>query len=134
MSSAIKISSKLAETARAAATDNDRSLTGQVEHWARLGKAVEPLLDSRAVAALKKYDGHLDKIEETAEKARLLNLLDQLRTDPPYATATAALAAPGHPLYEADPTDPEGIVQILPDGTRRNGRLIERTFVPNKNL
>src|SRR5690606_27235162 len=86
---AIRISPALAEQARAAAADADRSLTGQVEHWARLGRAIEPILSAPAIAALKKSGGDLSVLEDEQEKARVLEVLEALRRDPPYADTTA---------------------------------------------
>ncbi len=41
MSTAIRISEKLAEEARKYSAVEHRSLTGQIEHWALLGKNME---------------------------------------------------------------------------------------------
>lgn len=41
MSTSIRISEKLAEEARKYSVVERRSLTGQIEHWAMLGKSME---------------------------------------------------------------------------------------------
>lgn len=41
MSNAVRLSSEMIEAAREEATLTSRSLTGQAEHWMRLGKAFE---------------------------------------------------------------------------------------------
>ena len=44
MGQPVKLSDKLVLEARLAGEDNERSIAGQIEHWARLGRAVESLL------------------------------------------------------------------------------------------
>jgi hypothetical protein len=127
---AIKISSILADQARAAATDADRSLTGQVEHWARLGRALEPLLSPRAIAVLKKSGGELAVLDDETERAQLLAVLEALHTKPPFAETARYLAEQKSPLYEVDPADSEGVIRVDPDGSRTPGRFVNRVFVP----
>lgn len=73
---AVKLSDSLAEEARTASAGADRSLTGQIEHWARLGKAVEPLFSAPTIAALKKSGGDLSALEDERERLRILGILD----------------------------------------------------------
>ncbi len=49
----VRLSSGLAARARTAAMIQDRSLTDQVEHWARLGQAVEEAVLAATVQRLK---------------------------------------------------------------------------------
>ena len=49
----VKISDALMIDARANAESAQRSIAGQIEHWARLGKAVEAIMRVSAVTALK---------------------------------------------------------------------------------
>lgn len=49
----VRLSEQLASRARAAAAVDDRSLTEQVEHWARLGQAVEDAVLAATVKRLK---------------------------------------------------------------------------------
>jgi hypothetical protein len=49
----VRLSEQLAMRARAAAVVEDRSLTEQVEHWARLGQAVEDAVLAATVKRLK---------------------------------------------------------------------------------
>jgi hypothetical protein len=128
---AIKISQSLADQARAVAPHADRSLTGQVEHWARIGHAVEPFLSVAAIAALKKCGGDLSRLEDPSERAALLECLENIRRQPSFVATMAHLAQPGAPLYEADPADPLGVIQISPNGVRTAGKFINRVFVPS---
>lgn len=128
---AVKLSDSLAEDARAASEGADRSLTGQIEHWARLGKAVEPLFNVPTIAAFKKSGGNIDSLEDPRERQILLDALTQLRLAPPFAETAAFLTASRSPMYEVDPANPGGIVQILADGSRVPGKFVNRVFVPN---
>ena len=67
----VKLSDPLVDAARAAAQDAERSLAGQIEHWARLGRAVESTLSVDAAIRLKR--GAWPKLE--------------VREPPPPATA-----------------------------------------------
>lgn len=49
----VRLSADLAARARTAATTQERSLTEQVEHWARLGQAVEDAVLAATVDRLK---------------------------------------------------------------------------------
>ena len=125
---AIKISSDLASVARAASADADRSLTGQIEHWARLGKAVEPVLSSVTIALLKKSGGDLSTIEDEREKARVLEVLERFRNTPQEALRNQ-LGLDKKTAYFPDPDRPGGLVRVLSDGSRQSGRKIDGAFV-----
>ncbi len=127
-STAIKVSDSLASEARAAAADSDRSLTGQIEHWARIGKAVEPMFTAPVIGSLKKCGGDLAAIEEEQERALVLEALGRLRESPRFEKFAAVVRESVGPLYEADPHRPEGIVQVHADGTRIPGRFVNRVF------
>lgn len=130
---AIKVSDALASEARLAAADSDRSLTGQIEHWARLGRAIEPALPTSLIAALKKSGLALDALENEAEKALVLDALARLRQSPPYANRATALRQSHGPLYEADPNQPGGVLRVNEDGTRTPGQFTNREFVEERN-
>src|SRR5436309_7658155 len=54
MGTSLKLSDDLVNQARAEAAEADRSLTSQIEHWARLGRSVENVLSLEQVGALKR--------------------------------------------------------------------------------
>jgi hypothetical protein len=60
-STPVRLSAALAARAREAARVQDRSVTEQVEHWARLGELVEAAVSGSAVLQLKRtsYDERL---------------------------------------------------------------------------
>lgn len=126
---AIKVSDILAEEARTAAEDADRSLTGQVEHWARIGKAVEPHFSTQAIAFLKKGGRFLTSGEEKVAIQRTLEALEQLVSHPPYEETRQLIFRDG-PVYEANPDDPGSVVQVHQDGSRIVGQIVDRQFVP----
>src|ERR1700733_1356753 len=49
----VRLSARLAQSARTAADVQDRSVTEQVEHWARLGQVVEAAISAGATHRLK---------------------------------------------------------------------------------
>lgn len=68
----VRLSAALTTRARAAAQVLDRSLTDQVEHWARLGQVVEAAISAGAVQRLKarSYDPELSqRLAEAASPA-----------------------------------------------------------------
>lgn len=77
----VRLSAQLAASARTAARTQERSLTEQVEHWARLGQQVERVVMASTVARLKarSHDARLDERLELAAtpegRARALELI-----------------------------------------------------------
>ncbi|PQO30295.1 hypothetical protein DTL21_23330 [Bremerella cremea] len=118
MSQPVKLSDTLVNDARATSSLAERSIAGQIEFWAQLGKAIEPLLYGDQVFALRKRGDLisltevLETVDTSAGKARLETHLQQL----PF------------PHYE--PTDdPDYLVRIEQDGSRTTGRFVEGKFV-----
>lgn len=126
---AIKVSADFAESVRAAAAAADRSLTGQIEHWAKIGRATESILPAQVAAALKACAGDLHAIEDPAMRRSVLEALETLRSGAHYDETRRYLVGLGQPLFEADPADPNGIIQVQADGTRTKGRIVGRKFV-----
>jgi hypothetical protein len=127
---AIKVSSELAESARLEAEHSDRSLTGQIEHWARLGRSLDALLPVPVAAALKRSGGDLRAIEEAAMRDRVSAAIAAVHGQEHLQHSSAALKQSAGPRYEVDPSDPKRIVQVLPDGSRVQGKFVDRKFVP----
>jgi hypothetical protein len=67
----VRLSEALTVRARVAAEQQDRSLTEQVEHWARLGQAVEDAVLAATVQRLKarSHDADLGQRLELAASA-----------------------------------------------------------------
>lgn len=126
---AIKLSDSLAEAARAASEGADRSLTGQIEHWARLGKAVEPLFTAPTIAALKKAGGDFSALEDEMERTRIIEILDAFHRTP-REKLLDKLDFSSKPLIEPNPDIPGGYIRYHPDGTSQHGTIQGREFVP----
>jgi|GEM_PF-4218935 len=96
----IKVPSDLAEEARDAASLADRSLTGQIEHWVKLGRAAELALRGSAAQALK--SGATDTKNQDSEE--IADFLASLRT-PGVATQLALASGflDDQVSYEPDP-------------------------------
>ena len=77
----IRLSAALTQSAREVASVLDRSLTEQVEHWARLGQLIEAAVSSGTVAHLKarSYDANIPKllafVDTAAGKAKAIELI-----------------------------------------------------------
>jgi hypothetical protein len=117
MSQPVKLSDTLVLDARLTAETAERSIAGQIEFWAKLGRAVEPLLQGVQVMALSRAGAArpISKCLETVDSAegrrRVAEHLDSL----PY------------PHYQ--PADTPGmLIRISADGKRTTGRFVNRRF------
>lgn len=126
---AIKVAPDLAAAARLAAGESDRSVAGQLEHWAKLGRGVEKVLPTHVAAALKRCGAGLSAEEESSAGQRALEALNAVRAMTPDALRSM-IGLDQRPYFESDPADSHGVVQVLPDGSRIRGRLDGRKFVP----
>jgi len=119
MSQPVKLSDALVLDARLTSEIAERSIAGQIEYWANLGRAIEPLLQGRQALALCKQGAALPLSEclESADtpkgRKRLARYLESL----PY------------PHYEAAPSRPGLLVRIDKSGRRTTGRFVNRRFV-----
>ena len=126
---AIKVSAELAESVRDAAKAADRSLTGQIEHWAKIGRAAEAVMPALVAAALKRCAGDLDASEDESMRQRVLDALEALRAKPP-GEIRKLIGLDKNPTFEPDPNNSDGIIRVAPDGTRTHGTMKARAFVP----
>lgn len=123
MGQPVKLSDHLILDARLVAEESERSIAGQIEFWARLGKAVDSILRPPAALKLKRR-----------EKAPLLSeRLGDVDTKAGRARVTAYLASRPYPHFEPAPGHPGLLVRIDEDGKRTLGRFIKRTFTPVKS-
>lgn len=118
MAQPVKIADDLMLDARLVAKVGSRSIAGQIEYWAHLGEALEPLLQGDKVLALlkagaaKPLSACLDSVD--TEKGRR-RVIDHLKSRP-------------FPHYEAAPKRPGLLVRVDEDGTRTVGRFVNRRF------
>jgi hypothetical protein len=120
MSQPVKLSDALVLDARLAGELLERSIAGQIELWAQLGRAVEPLLQGTTVMALRKagavqpLSACLASVDTLAGRRRVVDYLDSQ----PF------------PHYEPAPGRASLLVRIAADGTRTVGRFVDRRFQP----
>jgi len=119
MSQPVRVSDALMLDARVAGGIAERSMAGQIEFWARLGRALEPLLRGDQVLALcraravKSLSNCLESVDSPAGRRRVL---EHLKTRP-------------YPHYEAAAESPGLLVRIEADGKRAVGRFVNRQFL-----
>jgi hypothetical protein len=97
----------------------ERSIAGQVEFWAKLGRSVDELLDGRSRRALK----------ESAGQKPLSELVASVGTGEGKARLKAYLESRPFPHFEPHPTRKGVLIRIEENGTRSVGRFIQRQFV-----
>ena len=118
MSQPVKLSDSLVLDARLTGEVAERSITGQIEFWAKLGRAIEPMLQGEQVLALcragaaKPLSACLQAVDTTEGRRRVA---EHLKIQP-------------FPHYEPAPDSPGLLIQIDADGKRTLGRFINRQF------
>lgn len=122
MSQPVKVSDTLILDARVAGKVVERSIAGQIEFWAKIGRALEPLLRGDQMLALcqagsvKSLSECLESVDSPAGRQRVIA---HLKTRP-------------YPHYEAAPGSPGLLLRIEADGKRTMGRFVNRQFQPVK--
>ncbi len=118
MSQPVKLSDELVLDARLTAEVAERSIAGQIEHWAQLGRALEPLLQGAQALALRRAGAVLPLSE-------CLKSVDSFEGRQRVAEH---LQSRPFPHYEPAPEAPGMLVRIEADGTRKVGRFVNRQF------
>ena len=118
----LRIDSALVNQARSAGALFDRPPTAQIEHWAKLGRVLESVLLGESVA----------KVKQRGNVADLDQVVALSQSEKGRRKALALIAKHAGPVYEADPTAPDLIIERQPDGTKRRGRFSNRQFIPIK--
>jgi hypothetical protein len=122
MSQPVKVSDALLLDARIAGEAVERSIAGQIEFWAKIGRALEPLLRGDHVLALcrsgniKPLSACLESVDSTSGRRRVF---EHLKNRP-------------YPHYEAAAESPGLLVRTEADGRRTVGRFVNRQFQPVK--
>ena len=118
MSQPVKLSDVLVLDARLTGQIAERSIAGQIEYWANLGRAIEPLLQGDQalahckMAAARPLSECLTMVDTPKGRSRLEKYLDTL----PY------------PHYEPPPNKAGFLVRIEENGKRTVGRFVNRQF------
>ena len=118
MGQPVKVSDDLLLDARLTAEIAHRSIAGQIEFWARLGRAIEPLLEGAQALALQKagrvkpLSASLKAVDSPQGRRRVADYLKSI----PFPHYAPAQGRPGM------------LVRIEADGRRTVGRFIGRRF------
>ena len=116
----MKVSDTLLLDARLMGETTQRSIAGQIEFWARLGRAIETLLRGDQMLALckagkaKPLSACLQSVDSAEGHKRLAEHLKSL----PY------------PHFEPAPGSAGLLVRIEANGKRTTGRFVNRKFQP----
>lgn len=118
VSQPVKVSDALILDARLMGEATQRSIAGQIEFWARLGRALETLLRGDQMLSLCK-----------AGNARPLSeCLHSVDSPEGRKRLAAHLKSLPYPHYEPAPDSPGVLVRIEANGKRTTGRFVNRKF------
>jgi hypothetical protein len=115
----VKLSDALVLEARLAAESRQRSIAGQVEYWASLGRSMEDLLDGATQRRLLQRGG----------TQSLSHLLDTVEKPEGRKRLKAYLDSEPFPHFEQHPTEKSLLIRIEANGVRSVGRFVNRQFV-----
>jgi hypothetical protein len=118
MGQPVKLSDSLILDARVVGKAAERSIAGQIEYWARVGKAVEPLLRGDRVLRLK----------QRGDAVPLSKLLETVDSKAGRDRLKAQQAARPFPHFEPAPGRTGLLLRIDADGKRSVGRFVNRQF------
>lgn len=122
VSQPVKLSDALVLDARLVGEVVERSIAGQVEFWARLGRSVEQLLEGPQVLALCR-NGAARPLSEC---------LASVDSPEGHRRVAGYVQSQPFPHYEPHPVRPGMLVRIDADGRRTAGRFVNRQFRPAK--
>jgi hypothetical protein len=120
MGQPVKLTDSLVLDARVAGELSERSIAGQIEYWARLGRATDLLLRGEIALRLK----------QRAQLRPLSECLASVDTEEGRQKTARYLAAGPFPHFEPAPGRSGLILRIDEDGTRTLGRFVQRTWKP----
>jgi len=116
----VKLSDALVLDARVVGKAAERSIAGQIEFWARVGKALEPVLRGDQAIRLK----------QRGEVVPLSELLKSVDSKAGRERVRAQLASRPFPHFGPAPGRPGFLVKTDEDGKRTVGRFVNREFRP----
>jgi hypothetical protein len=111
----VKLSDELVQRARKEAVRTRRSMTAQVEHWARIGQAAERSMPASVVERLR--DGH-----RPGDLHPVVSFFERLTYSDVQKAAERKLALLKYPRYESDPGGGGRLFEVHADGRRIGGR------------
>jgi hypothetical protein len=119
MGQPVKLSDALVMDARIAGEAMQRSIAGQVEFWASLGKQMEMILTG----------GQIAKLIQRTEMADLLARLDDVNSPDGRARLQAYLKTHKFPRYWAHPEQARLFIREEADGAKSVGRFEGREWI-----
>jgi len=119
MSQPVKLSDELVLDARLTGEVFQRSIAGQVEYWARLGRSFEDLLDGT----------HVRSLIRTNSARPLSGLVGTLETIEGRERLQEYLESTPYPHFEPYPEDESLLIRTEENGERTVGRFVDRHFV-----
>lgn len=119
MGQPVKLSDDLVSDARFTAELSQRSIAGQIEFWAQIGKAIEPILRGDRLLALR----------QSGAVRSLFEAISAVDTAAGRELVRDYLSKQPFPHFEAAPGKPGFLCKIDEDGTRTIGRFVNREFI-----
>jgi hypothetical protein len=116
----VKISDALLLEARIAGETMNRSMAGQIEFWAQLGRSIERLMNGKDIHRLR----------ADSPPPQLSEVLASVNTPAGRVRLQAVLDAEPFPHFRPVPGKHRLFERIDEDGTKTIGRVIDREFVP----
>ncbi len=118
MSQPVKLSDQLILDARLTGEIVERSIAGQIEFWAGLGRAIDPLLEGIQALALQK-----------SGKAKPISVcLRSVDTSEGRLRVAEYLSSRPFPHYEPHPARRGLLIRTEAGGKRTTGRFVDRKF------
>ncbi len=122
MGQPVKLSDELVDDARAVVPFSQRSIAGQIEFWAGLGKSIEPLLRGDRSMLLQR----------SGSERPLSQAIAEVDTAKGRKKVDAYLKKRPYPHYKPVPGKPEVVRRIEADGTETIGRFVDRQFAEER--
>lgn len=120
MSQPVKLSDSLVLDARLVGELTERSIAGQVEFWARLGRSIDLLLAGEEVL----------KLSRNARARPLSSCLQSTDSPEGRGRLGAWLKSQPFPHYTPHPEKAGLLIRTEEDGRRTVGRFVKRQFQP----
>lgn len=117
----VSLSQDFAAEVRAQSEAADRSMAAQLEHWAKIARAIEAVIPAPTLSELK----------AGVDASEVLSRVGAYLVQQNPAKLLSYLEAVRAPRYGIDEADPDIAVRIEPDGTQTRGKFdAAGNFVP----
>ena len=123
MGQPVKLSDELVDDARAIVQFSQRSIAGQIECWAGLGKSIEPLLRGDRSMLLQR----------SGSERPLSQAIAEVDTAKGRKQLEAYLEKRPYPHYKPVQGKPDLLRRVEADGTETIGRFVDRQLVEDGN-